>query len=233
MDEGTDAGPLTMPGLVIQQRPGAVPSFKRYLDEMKGTPVDTIWDDISPIQAKSAERTGYPTQKPLALYERIIKASSNPGDLVLDPFAGCATTAIAAERLGRGWVAIDLNEPAEKIIRERLEREAQLPVDNDSWDRAIHVTTDPPERTDDGDAVAPELVVVSRKRNAPRLPVREIRDQLIVRDGQRCQGCGWEPLYPDYLQVGPQEAALPWRRGRNGQFRVALRSVQTDSRATN
>ena len=188
-------------GLVVQQRPGSVPRLKRYLDEMKGNPVDTIWEDVKPIQARSPERTGYPTQKPLALYERIIKASSNPGDLVLDPFAGCATTAIAAERLGRGWVAIDLNDPAREIIRDRLEREAQLPVDNDSWDRAIRVTTDPPERTDDGDAVAPELVVVSRKRSAPRMSRREVREHLMLSNGMRCQGCGWVPPYLDYLQV--------------------------------
>ncbi len=187
-------------GLLVFNKDG-VPRRKRYLSESPGRRMTDVWSDIGVLASNDNERTGYPTQKPLALYERIIKASSNPGDLVLDPFAGCATTAIAAERLGRGWVAIDLNDPAEKIIRERLEREAQLPVDNDSWDRAIHVTTDPPKRTDDGDAVAPELVVVSRKRNARRLPVREIRERLIISDGQRCQGCGWEPPYPDYLQV--------------------------------
>ena len=146
----------------------------------------------------AGERTGYPTQKPLALYERIIKASSNPGDTVLDPFAGCATTCVAAERLGRQWVGIDLNEPARDIIRDRLQREVSESM---AWDTIVQTPTVPPTRTDGGEAVVPELVVVSRKRNARRLPVREIRDQLVISDGQRCQGCGWEPAYPDYLQV--------------------------------
>ena len=79
-----------------------MPRLKRYLDEMPGVTLQDIWTDIKP--APRRERTGYPTQKPIALYERIIEASSNPGDVVLDPFAGCATTPIAAERLGRQWV---------------------------------------------------------------------------------------------------------------------------------
>ena len=88
-------------GLVVQKRPGAVPRYKRYLDEMQGVPVDTIWDDIQPIQANSKERVGYPTQKPLALLDRIVRASSNEGDMVLDPFCGCATACVAADRLNR------------------------------------------------------------------------------------------------------------------------------------
>ena len=75
--------------------------IKRYLDEMEGRPLQQLWADINAINSQAKERTGYPTQKPLALYERIIAASSNEGDLVLDPFAGCATTCVAAERLGR------------------------------------------------------------------------------------------------------------------------------------
>ena len=81
---------------------------KRYLDEMEGRPIQQLWTDIEPINSQAKERTGYPTQKPLALYERIIKASSNPSDIVLDPFCGCATTPIAAERLGRQWVGRDI-----------------------------------------------------------------------------------------------------------------------------
>ena len=156
------------------------------------------WWPMNILNANSPERTGYPTQKPLALYERIIKASSNPGDVVLDPFAGCATTCVAAERLGRQWVGIDLNEPARDIIRDRLQREVSA---NMEWGEIVQTPTEPPVRTDGGDEVVPELRVVSRKRNARRLPVREIRERLIISDGQRCQGCGWEPPYPDYLQV--------------------------------
>ena len=70
-----------------------------------------------------------------------------------------------------------------------------------AWDTVVRTPNDPPARTDGRDAGVPELRVVSRKRNARRLPVREIRERLIISDGQRCQGCGWEPPYPDYLQV--------------------------------
>ena len=98
------------------------------------------------------ERLGYPTQKPLALYERIIHASSNPGDVVLDPFAGCATTCVAAERLGRQWVGIDLWDGTHQIILDRLEAEGLAGPDGDT-DRlftfgGITYTDQPPERTD-------------------------------------------------------------------------------------
>ena len=185
-------------GRVIQTAPGRVPAYKRYLDEMPGVAIADNWDDIPPVQGASKERVGYPTQKPLALYERIINASSEPGDMVLDPFAGCATTCVAAERLGRQWIGIDLNDPAREVIRDRLQREVSASM---AWDQIVQTPTEPPVRTDGGDEVVPELRVVSRKRNARRLPVREIRERLIISDGQRCQGCGWEPPYPDYLQV--------------------------------
>ena len=113
-------------GLVVQKRPGAVPRHKRYLDEMKGNPVDTIWDDIKPIQASSKERVGYPTQKPLALLDRIIRASSNEGDIVLDPFCGCATACVAADRLERQWVGIDLSPLAAKLVSQRIQTEGPL-----------------------------------------------------------------------------------------------------------
>ena len=107
-------------GLVVQRRPGAVPALKRYLDEMKGVPMDTIWDDIKSVQSQSKERTGYPTQKPLALLDRIIQASSNPGDVVLDPFCGCATTLVAAEDLQRNWVGIDISPKAIELVVSRI-----------------------------------------------------------------------------------------------------------------
>ena len=93
---------------------------KRYLDEMQGNPVDTIWEDIKPIQAHAQERLGYPTQKPEALLERIINASSNEGDVVLDPFCGCGTAVAAAERLNRRWIGIDITHLAITLIRHRL-----------------------------------------------------------------------------------------------------------------
>jgi site-specific DNA-methyltransferase (adenine-specific) len=107
-------------GLVIQTKEGGVPQLKRYLDEQEGSPVDDIWDDILPLQAQSAERLGYPTQKPLALLERIIQASSNPGDVVLDPFCGCGTAVHAAQKLGRQWVGIDITHLAIHLIERRM-----------------------------------------------------------------------------------------------------------------
>jgi len=96
------------------------PYLVRYLDEMSGTTLSTIWDDIPPINSQAAERLGYPTQKPLALMERIITASSNPGDVVLDPFCGCGTTIDAAVRLKRRWVGIDVTFIAVDLIEKRL-----------------------------------------------------------------------------------------------------------------
>ncbi len=107
-------------GRIVQSKPGAVPSYKRYLDEQKGVPFDDVWEDIKPLQAHSKERLGYPTQKPLALLERIISSSSNPGDVVFDPFCGCGTTLDAAEKLGRQWVGIDITHLAIGLIERRL-----------------------------------------------------------------------------------------------------------------
>lgn len=107
-------------GLVIQTKPGGVPQLKRYLDEQEGTPVDDIWDDILSIQAQSTERLGYPTQKPLALLERIIQASSNKGDIILDPFCGCGTAVHAAQKLERDWIGIDITHLAVSLIEKRI-----------------------------------------------------------------------------------------------------------------
>ncbi|MGA2331316.1 MAG: DNA methyltransferase [Syntrophales bacterium] len=93
---------------------------KRYLDESRGNPVEDIWTDVPPINSQSAERLGYPTQKPVALLERIINASSNPGDVVLDPFCGCGTTIAAAQALGRPWIGIDITHLAITLIKTRL-----------------------------------------------------------------------------------------------------------------
>jgi site-specific DNA-methyltransferase (adenine-specific) len=94
--------------------------LKRYLDEAKGLPVQALWDDIPPLNSQSQERLGYPTQKPVALLERILNASSNPGDVVLDPFCGCGTTVHAAEKLGRKWIGIDVTHLAIGLIEKRL-----------------------------------------------------------------------------------------------------------------
>ncbi len=97
-----------------------MPRYKRYLDEMPGTPVTTVWTDIPPINSQARERLGYPTQKPEALLERIIQASSNKGDLVLDPFCGCGTTVAVAQGLKRRWIGIDITHLAIGLMRHRL-----------------------------------------------------------------------------------------------------------------
>ena len=96
------------------------PRIKRYLKEMSGGVMGEVWTDISPLNSQSQERLGYPTQKPLALLERIINASSNPGDVVLDPFCGCGTAVHAAEKLGRKWIGIDVTHLAISLIERRL-----------------------------------------------------------------------------------------------------------------
>jgi site-specific DNA-methyltransferase (adenine-specific) len=93
---------------------------KIYLDESPGVPATDIWEDLPPIHASAAERLGYPTQKPRALLERIIAASSNPGDVVLDPFCGCGTAVDAAQKLGRRWIGIDVTHIAIGMIENRM-----------------------------------------------------------------------------------------------------------------
>lgn len=107
-------------GRIYYTRNG-VANYVRYLDEMPGVPLQDIWTDIPPINSQSAERLGYPTQKPLALLERIIKASSHEGDIVLDPFCGCGTAVDAAQALGRRWIGMDVSVLAINVIRARLE----------------------------------------------------------------------------------------------------------------
>jgi DNA modification methylase len=98
------------------------PQLKRYLDEMRGVVIGDIWTDIPPINSRARERTGYPTQKPEALLERILTASSDRGDVVLDPFCGCGTTLVVAERMKRRWIGIDISPTAVRIMRRRLYR---------------------------------------------------------------------------------------------------------------
>ena len=136
------------------------------------------------LSANSPERYGYPTQKPTTLYERIIKASSNEGDMVLDPFAGCATTCVAAERLGRQWVGIDIWEKAHNAVVDRLREQAGLLGD-------VHYISDPPTRTDDGETVAPFLRVKERVKEpeGPRWTRAQMYEHLLNQHGSRCVGC--------------------------------------------
>ena len=165
-------------------------------DVTRGKVPESWWRDIpAGGQISRNELVGYPTQKPLALYERIIKASSNPGDMVLDPFCGCATTPIAAERLGRQWVGMDLWEESYPIILRRMEDNRQLIADPDP--RIIY-TEDAPERDDGGkDAPTFELRLQSQRPTErwQRLSHEEMRN--ILADAQSsaaglvdCAGCG-------------------------------------------
>jgi DNA modification methylase len=120
-------------GRVVQPRPGAVPREKRYLDEQEGRPIDTIWVDIPPVNSQAQERLGYPTQKPLALLERIIKASSNPNDIVLDAFCGCGTALVAAQTLKRQWIGIDMSPTACRVMAKRLRKDCGLKEDEKLW----------------------------------------------------------------------------------------------------
>jgi site-specific DNA-methyltransferase (adenine-specific) len=106
-------------GRLIYTKTGT-PRFKRYLDEMPGTAVTSVWTDIPPINSQAQERLGYPTQKPEALLERIIEASTNEGDVVLDPFCGCGTTVAAAQKLKRTWIGIDITFLAITLMKKRL-----------------------------------------------------------------------------------------------------------------
>ena len=96
------------------------------------------WVDIATL-TNQIEKTGYPTQKPVKLLERIIKSGSNEGDVVLDPFCGCATTCVAAERLGRKWIGVDISVKAYELVKERLTKEAANPEDLLKYQNEIHM----------------------------------------------------------------------------------------------
>lgn len=114
-------------GRLVFSRSG-MPQYKRYLDEMPGVPLQDVWTDIRPVAPGPGERLGYPTQKPVELLERIIGTSSNPGDVVLDPFCGCGTAVIAAQKLDRRWIGIDITYLAIAVMRARLRDSFALAV---------------------------------------------------------------------------------------------------------
>ena len=162
---------------LIHIKPGRVPCYKRYLHENKGKAVPNLWNDIGNINARAKEGVGYPTQKPLALLERIIKASSNYGDVVLDPFAGCATACVAAQRLGRKWIGIDLSPKAGDMIHHRLYKDLQLES------TLAEVRTDLPTRTD--------------LPSDPR-PMDAIKEELFGKQRGFCNGCQRDFLYRNF-----------------------------------
>ena len=206
-------------GRLVYSRTG-MPQYKRYLDEMPGVPLQDLWTDINPIQSQSRERTGYATQKPLELYERIIKASSNPGDVVLDIFAGCATTAVAAEKLGRQWIACDMAYRSWTMLKRRFYLNGYALGDMTDATRnalgehqtelqeAVSRTIGPgelPERDDEDPAPHHDLRPPRRGRRSSaqtagwsgRIPKDDAKKLLIERFGPVCWGCGYLPRRPN------------------------------------
>ena len=149
------------------------PYRKYFLDEYDGQEVSNVWNDISVASGK--ESTSYPTQKPLKLLRRIIEASSNEGDIVLDPFCGCATTCVAAQQLNRKWIGIDI-EPSAHLLMERLSDDSGLFKDFINFQK-------PPQRTD--------VIIVSPTK-------KEMREQLYKEQNKLCNGCGNEYLLKDF-----------------------------------
>ena len=191
MDELDAVGDIYWP-----KKDGGQPRLKLYLDDTPGVPLQDVWTDIAPVNSQANERFGYATQKPLALYERMIIASSNVGDIVLDPFCGCATTLVASERKKRQWVGIDIWNKAHDAVIDRLRQEELLAPDGNPDGKLFHVgqiyyTTEPPQRTDDGQEAVPFLKT--------KLKVQEPKDRkmsraemvqfLLEQHGSRCQGC--------------------------------------------
>ncbi len=181
------------------------PRRKFYLSDSKGVAARDVITNIN--RAPKVERTGFPTQKPLALYERLILASSNKDDIVLDPFAGCATTCVAAERHGRQWVGIDIWKKAHELVIERLKDEGLLEEAVGEASHLafgdIHYLREPPTRTDDGQPAAPFLrpkIAVFEPRG-PKMSRAAMYRYLVGQHGAKCQGCDREFDDPRYLDL--------------------------------
>ena len=190
--------------------------YKSYLDEAPGAVLQDIWTDIE-LGPTSRERTGYATQKPLALYERIVESSSNPGDVVLDVFAGCATTAIAAERLGRQWIACDMAYRSWTMLKRRFYQIGiQLEGMSDATSNALGELplvykieagvigpNELPQR-DDVDPLPSHQLEQSRRTPSTQsstwsgqISKEDAKELLIERFGPVCWGCGYEPRRPN------------------------------------
>ncbi len=193
--------------LLVQAKPGSPFQYKKYLKDAKGVKIDSLWVDIP--GARGNERTGYPTQKPLALYERIIRASSNPGDFVLDPFCGCATTPVAAEQLNRQWVGMDIWDGAKDIVLQRLAEEGMVTTDGEHglmFPHEVHYETEPPDRTDENEVAAATLKLRRRRQVEPwqRISHRNMMNVLAAAQGSGggviCGGCG-RVLEREFMQL--------------------------------
>ncbi|MCY3797409.1 MAG: DNA methyltransferase [Chloroflexi bacterium] len=181
----------------------------QYLHELPpGGKLQNLWDDVPRVGNTAKERTGFPTQKPLALYERIIRASSNEGDWVLDPFCGCATTPIAAERLKRKWVGMDIWDGARKQVFDRLERDTVLRYGEQGHVTLpqVHIETAPPVRTDDSEEAVKPLELKSARYSEPwhRVTHRGMTNVLAAAQassgGVICAGCG-RVLEREFMQL--------------------------------
>ena len=170
------------------------------------------WWNISMLATTHGERLGYPTQKPLELYERMIKASSNEKDTVLDPFCGCATTCVAAEKLNRQWVGIDIWDKAHKVVIERLKKEGYLADTDEEREDLIHTkgtitySKKPFIRTDGGSEAVPFLEIkmkmVDDTEHDP-FSNKEKKQRLVEQQGSICQGCGIA-LHERYMELDHQ-----------------------------
>lgn len=177
-------------GLIHHPKKGKWPGLKRYADADAGNPPQNLFTGptgFTNFSTRSPEYTGWKTQKPLALLERIINVSSNPGDIVLDPFCGCTTACIAAQKLDRKWIGIDKLHQAVEVMRGRAKRELQIPMDCDGngngWSEWTPLTFGwNPKRTD--------LTLLS-----PVNP-RSDKEFLYASQEKRCRGCEYElPLH--------------------------------------
>ena len=171
----------------------------------KGKLPDDVWQRHS-VMPWSKERFGYPTQKPLALYERIIKASSNKGDVVLDPFCGCATTLVAAERLEREWVGIDIWDKAWKAVLRRLEDENFIVKGGSSPRLAfgdVHYRKQLPVRGDDGQCPVPfpRVKETVQEPAGKKMSHADMYQILLKQHGLKCQGCDRVFDDPRYLEL--------------------------------
>ena len=179
---------LDAAGLIYWPSRGRVPRQKRYAHEGQGVPIQDLIFDIPPIAANAVERTEWKTQKPVALLERIIMASSNPGEIVLDPFCGCATACIAAEKLGRDWIGIDKLPQAAAVLTGRAKRELQIPMEDgngeawEDWSLSLSVESNPPKRTD--------------RASTGTVNPQSDKELLYANQQGRCAGCRYElPLH--------------------------------------
>ena len=208
----TTMAKLELEGMIIPpKKKGGLPQKKHYLDMNKGVPLQDNWVDVERVSGK--ERTDYPTQKPLELYERLIKASSNEGDVILDPFCGCATTCVAAEKLQRKWIGIDIWDKAHKIVMERLKKEGFLAGPKDKRQDLIVTkgkityAKKPLKRTDGGSEAVPFMETKLKQfddRESDPHSNKEKKCMLVEQCGPCCQGCGIE-LHERYLELDHKE----------------------------